>query len=484
MAERLVKSAFPFIGGSYEARSRTQDCSRTVNMYPELHSYGAGKNMAPAALYSRAGLEKAQTIGLGPIRAAYTISNSQLSYIVSGNTVYQLSSAAGIPIALTGNLNTSAGFVSIVDNGVTVVLVDGVNGYTITLGTTVVNTIVDPHFYNGARTVTYQGGYFICDKGPNSSDFFISGVDSATWPALNISSVDSSPDVLVAVFANNSQLYLLGSRTTEKWALTGASAASPFEPISGAAQNIGCTAPGTVQRLAGTFLWLGANDQGDGVVYSMENDSPTRVSTHAIENRLQKLGDLSSSIALAWQEDGHQFYALNCPGANTTYVYDMTTKQWVEFQSMQDGFINRYFGQVHCFLNGRHIVGDYRNGNLYTLEQDYFKDDTEPLRRIRQTPHSSSGVTMMFYKTLQVDCQPGAGTLTVNPRYVLEMSRDGGFTWGNPIYASAGKIGEYLQRVRWQRLGRGRDIVFRITCDDKVDVTFLDAFLETEEGTS
>lgn len=484
MAEKLVKSAFPFIGASYEARSKTQDCSRLVNMYPELHSYGAGKNMAPAALYSRSGLRPAQTLGLGPIRATYTISNSQLSYIVSGNTVYQLSSAGGIPTALTGNLSTSTGFVSMVDNGVTLVIVDGTNGYTVTLGTTTLNTISSPNFYNGARTVTYQGGYFICDQGALSSNFFISGVDSATWPALNVSSVDSSPDVLMAVLSNNSQLYLLGSRTTEVWALTGASASSPFEPISGRAVNIGCSATATVQRLAGTFLWLGANDQGDGVVYSMENDTPTRISTHAIEYRLQQLGDLSSSTAVAWQEDGHQFYALNCPGAGTTWVYDMTTRQWSEFQSMQDGNIDRWFGQTHCFLNGSHIIGDYRNGNIYTLDQGYYLDNSQPMRRIRQTPHSSNGVAMMFYKTLQVDSQPGAGTLTVNPRYVLEISRDGGFTWGNPIYASAGRVGEYLQRVRWQRLGRGRDLVFRVSCDDPVNVVFLDAFLEVEEGTS
>jgi hypothetical protein len=332
--------------------------------------------------------------------------------------------------------------------------------------------------------VTYQGGYFILDEGALSSNFFISTPDSATWPPLNISSVDSSPDVLMAVISNNSQLYLLGSRTTEVWALSGASAASPFEPISGRAVNIGCSATATVQRLAGTFLWLGSNDQGDGIVYSMENDTPTRVSTHAIEHRLQTLGDLSTSTAVAWQEDGHQFYALNCPGAGTTFVYDMTTKQWVEFQSMQSGLIDRWWGQTHCFLNGQHIVGDYRNGSIYVLDQNYYQDGSQPLRRIRQTPHSSMGVSMVFYKTLQVDCQPGAGTLNTNPRYVLEISRDGGNTFGNPIYASGGRVGEYLHRVRWQRLGRGRDLVFRVTCDDPVTVVLLDAFLETEEGTS
>lgn len=484
MAEYLKKAEFPFIGGSYESRSRTVDCARTLNMFPELHSYGEGKNHDVAALFSRSGLRKVQDLGTGPIRGSYTVSNSTISYIVSGNEVYQLNSAAGTPVVITGNLTTAAGPVSMVDNGVTLLIVDGANGYTVELGSTTLDVITDPNFLNGARTCTYIGGYFVCDAGPTSSNFFISEPDSDNWPALNESSVDSSPDVLIAVLANNQQLYLLGSRTTEVWALTGASASAPFEPISGRAVNIGCTAFATVQQLAGTFLWLGANSQGDGIVYSMENDTPTRISTHAIEYELQQLGDLSSSTAIAWQEDGHQFYALFCPGAKRTFVYDMTTKQWFDYGSMQDGFLDRWFAQTHCFLNGQHIMGDYRNGQIYVTDAEFFYDDDQPIRRQRQTPHSSNGVAMVFYDTLQIDLEPGAGTQTINPRYVLEISRDGGFTFGNAIYAQGGLVGEYTARCRWLRLGRGRDLVFRVTCDDPVKVVMLGAYLSVREGTT
>ena len=487
MAERLVKSAFPFISGSYEARSKTFDCARTVNLYPEMHSYGAGKGGEVAALYSTPGLRPVQTIGLGPIRAAYTISNSQLAFVVSGNEVYQLSSAAGTPIQVVGNLTTSAGPVSVADNGTHVLMVDGANGYTIDLSVSpVLTTISDPHFYNGAKTVTYQGGYFILDV-PDSvqpSAAFFSNPDAITWPALNILSVDSSPDVIVSVISNNQQLYILGARTIEVWAQTGASASEPFTLQPGRTINIGCTAFASVRRIAGTFLWLGSNDQGDGVVYSMENDTPTRVSTHAIEHRLQQLGDLSTSVAMSYQEDGHYFYELNCPGSDTTWVYDLSTKQWHERQSIEGGVIGRHFGQACCFLNGQHIVGDYRDGSIYVYDQSYFLDGTQPIRRLRQTPHSTNGLANTFYKTLQVDIQPGVGTLTVNPRVVLRISRDGGFTFGNPVYASMGLTGQYRTRARWQRLGYGRDVVFQVYTDDPVNVVFLSAYLDTEVGTA
>lgn len=481
MAENLKPAPFPFIGGSYESRSRTFDSQKSQNVFVEISDVGAGKGGQPAGLFSRPGLRRVQELGTGPIRGEYTIANSQLSFIVSGNEVYQLSSAEGIAIALPGNLTTSAGPVSMSDNGQHVLLVDGVNGYTIDLSAPAVTTIVDPNFYNGARTVTYQGGYFVLEV-PGTSNFFISDIDSIDFPPLNESSAVTSPDVLIACISNNEQLYLLGARTFEVWALTGASASAPFSLISGRAFNMGCAAFATVRRIAGTFCWLGANDQGDGVVYSMENDSPTRISTHAIEFLLQQYGDLSTSTALAWQEDGHYFYALNLPGAETTYVYDMTSKQWHERTSSVNGVIGRWRAENHCFLNGEHLMGDFQSNAVYVSDKKYMYDNGQFIRKLRRTPHSSIDLANVFYKTLQVDIQPGAGTLTVDPRLVLRISRDGSFTFGNPIYASMGKVGQYRHRARWQRLGYARDAVFEVYCDDPCDVTFLSAYLDFERG--
>lgn len=481
MAEQLKPAPFPFISGSYESRSRTFDSQRTVNMYLEVSDLGAGKGGNPAVLLPTAGLKPVQQIGTGIVRGAYTLSNSQLSFFVIGNEVYQLSAAEGIPTQITGNLTTSSGPVQFADNGLHVMMVDGANGYTIDLSAPSVETIVDPNFYNGAKTVTYQGGYFILEV-PNSSNYFISDLDSIDFPPLNESSAVTSPDILQCCISNNEQLYLLGARTFEVWALTGASASAPFQLISGRAYNMGCAAPATVKKIAGTFCWLGANDQGDGVIFSMENDSPTRISTHAIEYLLQQQGDLSTSTAFAWQENGHYFYAINLPGAETTYVYDMTSKQWHERQSLSNGVLGRYRGEVHCFLNGQHIVGDYATNQLYVFSQDYFYDNEDPIRRLRQTPHSSVDLANVFYKTLQVDIQPGVGSLTLNPKLVLRISRDGGHTFGNPIFASMGKIGEYTTRARWQRLGYARDAVFQVFTDDPCNVVFLSAYLDFERG--
>ena len=400
---------------------------------------------------------------------------------------------------IPGNFSTSVGFVSIADNGDLLALVDGVNLYwvSVTGGSPTLTTISDPNAYNGSRTVTFLNGYFIYDVPVNtlagypSSSFYWSNNDllmTSTGPITfptdgNTASAGTNPDPVLAVIANSQQLYIFGSRSIEIWADSGASSSAPFSS-TGRSINVGISAVPTLVKLADTMLFLGGNEQGAGVVYSMQGDNPTRVSTHAIENLLLEYGNLSTSTSFSYQMGGHYFFMLQPAGANTTLCYDMTTQIWHERQSLVEGVMQRHIGQYACFLNGTHIVGDYSNGNLYAYSYDYFEDGTYPLRRLRQTGVSADGMFNVFYKTLQVDIQPGTGTLTVNPRLVLQISRDGGQTWGNPIYASMGLIGKYRSRARWQRLGYGRSVVFRVYCDDPVNVTFLSAYLDAEQGTA
>lgn len=481
MAEQLNQAAFPFLQGSYVSRSRRFDCQRLINMYFEASDIGAGKNGQPGTLFSFPGLNRVQTIGTGPIRGAWLTASAELAFFVSGSKVYQLTSANGIPVEVSGNLLTTSGSVSIADNGQHVLIVDGEYGYTIdlTAPTPALTQVVDPNFYP-ADTVTYLGGYFILDK-KGSSNFFISDIDSIDFPPLNESSALASTDNTVAVLVFNNQLFVFGTRTIEVWVLTGASASAPFERQNGF--NTGLSAPFSLVQLANTAFFLGSNEQGDGVVFSMENNSPTRISTHAIEYLLQQQGDLSSCTAFGLQSNGHYFYYLNVPSANVTFVYDLSSKMWYERLSTHvDGEQRRHIGEKVVFLNGEHIVGDYRNGNLYIYDYEDFTENGEMFRRRRVCPHLAAGVRNVFPKTLQLDIEAGKGTLTINPRLALCISRDGGYTFGNPIYAAMGKLGEYKYRARWNRLGYGRDLVFDVRCDDPVDVTFLSAWLDVENG--
>jgi hypothetical protein len=483
------KTRFPgFIGPAYTTRARRFDAQRTVNMYLELDALGAGKGGEPAVLISTPGLEYLQTIGAGPIRATYTASNQDLTYVVSGNEVYQLSGANATPVAIVGNLNTSVGAISIKDNGIQVLLVDGTNGYYITIGTQTLNVINDPNFYPSS-TVTYQDGYFILNEN-GTNRYFISDLFSIDFLPLNQAAKAGNPDILVACISNNRELYLLGANTTEIWYNAGQSATTPFQRQDGRFSQVGCVAPASVQVLSETFFWLGTNAQGGGIVYMLQNAMPTRISTHAIEFIIQQVGNLQLAVAYSYQQEGHYFYCINLPGLNTTLVYDISCQQWHE---RQDGMgSERHYAQTHCVLNDDHIVGDYRNGNIYRYNLDVHTDNNEPVLRLRQSPHLSDSLDNLFMRLFEVDLEFGVGVVNngtntanaVTPRMMLQISKDGGYTWLNPIYGQMGKIGTYLTRCRWQRLGYGRDLVFRVFCSDPVKVTMLSAYLDVEKGGS
>lgn len=485
MAENKTRFA-GFVGPSYVSRARRFDDQRLVNMYIELDALGAGKGQEPAVLMSTPGLEYLQTLGTGPIRATYTLSNQNLSYIVSGNQVFQLSGANAVPVQITGNLNTSNGFVSIKDNGIQVLLTDGTNGYYITIGTTTLNTIVDPNFYP-ASNVTYQDGYFILNE-IGTNRYFISDLYSIDFLPLNQAAKAGNPDILTAVLSNNRELYLLGANTVEIWYNAGQSATTPFQRQDGRFSQNGCVAPGSVQVLGETFFYLGTNQQGGGIVYMLQNAMPTRISTHAIEFIIQQAGNLQFAVAYSYQQEGHYFYCLNIPGLDTTLCYDMSSGQWHERQDNMG--TERHYAQCQCVLYNEHIVGDYRNGNIYRYNLDVYTNNNENVLRLRQTPHLSDSLDNLFIRLFELDMEFGTGlvnngtntTNAVTPRMMLQISKDGGYTWSNPIYGQIGRMGTYLTRCRWQRLGYGRDLVFRVFCSDPVKINMLSAYLDTEKA--
>jgi hypothetical protein len=109
------------------------------------------------------------------------------------------------------------------------------------------------------------------------------------------------------------------------------------------------------------------------------------------------------------------------------------------------------------------------------------------IRRLRQSPHLTADEVWIFYHEFCVDLEAGTGVANgdgTDPQLMLQYSKDGGHTWSSERWTSAGKQGEYALRAMWRRLGRARDMVFRLTVADPVRWTLLDAFVEIERGTN
>jgi hypothetical protein len=109
------------------------------------------------------------------------------------------------------------------------------------------------------------------------------------------------------------------------------------------------------------------------------------------------------------------------------------------------------------------------------------------IRRLRQTPHLSDERITLFYSQLKVDMETGVGTLNGQgeaPKMMLQWSTDRGHTWSTEHWIECGPLGAYRWRAIWRRLGRSRDMVFRIVVTDPIPVTLIDAYVDVTKGTS
>lgn len=471
-----------FVGPSYTVQSLNADCQRCVNLYPEMNEVGRGKEGEVASLVSTPGLLLKATLSVGPTRALYYSSDNVL-YAVSYNIVYKLDSSF-TPTQIA-TMTTYEGPVSFADNGITLCFVDGIKGYGSTLGSSVATVFTDPDF-KPADKVVFQDGYFIFNE-KGTGRFFISGLNSIAFDALDIATAEANPDDIISIISDHRDLWLFGTQSAEVFYNSG-NVDFPFERISGAFVEHGCAAAFSVAKMNNSVFWLGRDDKGDGIVYMAKGYQPQRISTHAIEYAIRGYSNIEDAIAYTYQANGHFFYVLNFPSADTTWVFDAATNLWHERASTVDGVLMKHRSHVHAFAFNKHIVGDYETGKVYELSQNYLSDNGDEITRLRVAPHVSSGLKRVFYNSFQLDMETGVGldgeVQGSEPQAMLDYSDDGGHTWSNEKIVDIGKIGTRKTRVIWRRLGSSRDRVFRLKITDPVRVTLLGAEIDIETGAS
>lgn len=470
-----------FIGPSYTLGSVNVDCQRCVNLYPELNEVGTGKEQEIASLVGTPGLETLVTLGAGPIRGMWRASNGR-SFVVSGTKLYELDDE--FEETERGTLTSLTGEVSMADNGIQLVIVDGLDGYYLTFATDVFTEITDENF-QGANQVVYSDGYFVFNK-PDSDYFYIADLNSITFLGEE-KQLEGSPDLLIGIAAYKQNLWFFGHDSTEIYYNSG-NADFPFERVQGAFVEKGIAARFSIAQTADSIFWLGQDKSGYGTVYVAEGYQPIRISTHAVETAIRTYSDISDARAYTYQDVGHTFYVLNFPTANTTWVYDLSTKLWHERSYTNQGTVERHRANCHMYTFGKHVVGDYANGKVYEMALTLYSDAGDEIKRMRTAPHITSGLKNVFHEMFQLDIESGVGLDGVgqgtDPKVILEYSDDGGHSWSNEKWRSMGKIGQTKRRAIWRRLGLARDRVYRVTIADPVKVVLIGAELQLAQGGS
>jgi hypothetical protein len=486
-------------GGAYQARSLISGAQRCVNLYPEQNPADSDPPV-PVTHYPTPGtVELGMPSTVSVVRALYTATNGDL-YAVTGNEVAYVNAAWERTVIgqLVGDHRTT---VSMVDNGVVLVIVDGTaNGWAVDLVTRNFAAINDPAFY-GANRAEYQDGYLCFDK-PGTAQFYISlylvtfanltqgvinaGSTYAAFDPLDIAAKTGSADALATIISIKGEVWLLGSqRGSEIWNNTGA-ADFTFGRQAGAVIEHGCVARYSVASQDVSVFWLSQDLQGKGIVVRGSGYQLERISTHAIEADIQSYPRMDDAIGYCFQQQGHAFYVLAFPTANKTWAFELKTKQWHELVWMDDsGGYNRHRGNCCAFAYGKNVIGDWQNGKFYSLEPDIYTDAGRPMMHLRTFPHMVKNGNRVTYWRFVADMEVGTPTSDGSlPQASLRWSDTRGASWNDPVLQSMGAPGAYDTSIQWRPLGQGRDRVFELSWSSDQKTALNGAFVDVEVNQS
>lgn len=465
-------------GGMYQARSVIASVQRCVNLYPEVNAEGAP---FPMTLQLTPGLTQLIAGTDAPSRCTYTASNGQL-YEVIGSTVYYTDS--NWIRSFLGTIGSNSTPVSMSDNGLAILIVDGsINGYTIDLTTHAFAPVSGQAgaFY-GADRVDFVDTFFLLNR-PGTNQWYISlsnvtfanltgtispGATAAAFDPLDIAAKSGNPDPIQGVIVMHREAWLIGTETTEVWYDAG-NANFSFAELPGVFIEHGCCAKYSIAKQDLNTYWLSQDRQGRCMVFTGNQYAAKRISTHAIEQQIQQYPDPTDAIGFTYQQLGHTFYVLTFPSGNATWVYDAAEGLWHERTWTDGNGVEQRIRASSCAsAYGSIVVGDRETGALYSWDLSAFTDNTSPIVRRRGFPLEEIGSQRVTWSRLVLDMDVGeiVNTLKSNePMISLRYSDDRGKTWGNARTYGLGSTGEYNRSILFTQLGQSRYRTFEVFWD-------------------
>lgn len=504
-------SRFNFCDGFYTSASPLADAQECVNLIPEVVESGQG--VSAMTLYSTPGLSAFNNPGGNQVRGNFTIQTGpgagRTFKVVDNQLLEELANGNTNVIGNVGNDGSPVSFAACPQQ---LAVVSAGNLYAYQLATQQVPNIVAGTFQQvvgvpwapqSVTQIVNINGFFYLLVASSQTIYESNGFDATTWPPLAIKTINTFADNVVGMIADHDFLWIAGPKQTEVDYDAGLFPFSLAKMPSGKIEQGLAAQFSLVQLDNAVFLLGGRNDQGTAIFYRTNGFSFQRISTHAIETLVQRFAKISDAVSFGYQENGHTFYMTTFPSAQVTLGYDVATSKW-----HMRGVWNQQLGQFqaalpicHTFAFGKHLVGSRASGKTYQMSSplqagggwNFVTDDGALIRRVRTAPHVNLEHQRMSYSELEIYLETGLGPEPPlldgagqprGPQLMLQISRNGGKTFGNVHTKDCGQAGKYLQRVTFRRLGLTRDFVPRVYCTDPVPWRFIDAYINPSEQPS
>ena len=458
---------------SNETKSKQLSVQKMVNMYAES-SQAPTKGDTKLTLYNTSGLSIWHDFENDLSIYGLKKMNGDL-YSVVGIDVYKITSNK--TTTLLGCLVASPNFVRMAKNGTELGIVDEPgNGYVATSST--LTQITDPDYELSADIVTLDGYGIFLKK--DSSKFFISALtDLFTFDATEFDHAFGKQQKGIGLARFNGYLWIFGESQTEIYQNTG-NVDFPFELLKGATIDRGCKNKRSIAQYGEQLCWFGDDDE----VYLAQGLQYKSISTYAISEQISELIRIDDVKAIMYDENGHTFYKLSFITDKKTFVYDLSESIWLNQESIDRvNKPNRWRVNAHEFFTSKNLAGDFESSIIWEIDPTVFKEgDRTIISEVISKTFFAKGARIKLDR-LQIDTEAGVGTATgegVDAQIMLQVSKDGGRTWGAERWISLGKIGEYNKKAIWRSLGIAKQFTFKIKVSDPNKRYLLGAYVDYE----
>ncbi len=325
-----------------------------------------------------------------------------------------------------------------------------------------------------------------------------SEIGGTAWRAANFFTKESYPDYIQSIFADREQLYVWGQEYEMEVWTNDKNTGRPVR-IDGATSQEPSAARYAVVSMQERVYFIGGSGGGNPVAYRLDGFTPTRISTHAVEEAWATNSELiGTAIAWWYEEDGHYFWVI-CFGSGSAWVYDSTEKFWHEraaWNTATGGFFSAYRPQFHTWipewtsvdgdLNGLHIVGDFNSGKVMIMSSQYFDELGVVMKRQRALPYIyAGGGKRVYVNRVDLDAATGLVASGAAPTVELDWSLDNGKSFSTPESAGMGIHDETNLRIFWIAQGSGEvSMLPRISITSQSEVALIDCEAEVYLGDS
>lgn len=402
---------------------------------------------------------------------------------ITGGTGYQVGTCT-----LVGSGIDGTDIVGISDNGSQLCIVSGqvgkgwifdTNAQSPTFG---FQQITNPNFYP-ANTVSFFDGYLVFDR-IGTNQFFVSDLyDGTSYDGLAFASAESQPDFVTGTIQNLQLLFVICQQHLELWYDAGTSP-FPFARYTGAGISYGCVSPKSIIKQDGAIFFLGS----DKIFYRLQSTVPIRTSTHSMEHIIAQDPDITQAYCFTFTLEGHKFVVLQLPASQRTLIFDISTGRWHERESWDANNVSlgswRATTAFRAFNST--YLGDSTDAKVNLLDWTTYTELGNTIRGLAYSVPYHQDRKRLFISRFELDIQAGVGLTSgqgSDPEIMLGWSVDGAETFKTlQPWRSMGRIGQYLRRLRWLRMGQGRQFVFVISITDPVPRVIIAAHADISIG--